>query len=143
MARITAKNVDRDRLRKFLERIRELRAVAKDVKENEQAAQENALFLLRALDEAGKGVDLGDGSAAFAQQNAAPENWDLEKLVPYLREQGMLAAVQTTFIDPKKLESEIQQGNISRAEVRQFIIVGKQPAAFVRFGKPQEGSVKL
>ena len=85
----------------------------------------------------------GQESAAFVQQNGAPQFWDTENLVPWLQQNKTrwMACSSRTF-DPVKFESEIASGNIPAKTVAKFKKSGNPPKPFIRFGKPKKNSMR-
>lgn len=121
-----------------LERLKEAREDKKALEGEEHEFQEQALPLLAKEDPENKGVPVevyGDLYEAHIQQNRTPEHWDMEKLVPWLKENGHWGYVMTEVLDQAKLEAEIRAGNISRRVIRKFLVKGNPPRPFIRFDR--------
>lgn len=122
----------------LLERLKEFRLEKSAVEEDIENTQKEALPLLHKYDPEDEGVSVevwGQLFEAHYQQNRTPEHWDMEKLVPWLKKTGLWARVMTEVLDQAKLEAEIRAGNISRREVRKFLVKGNPPRPFIRFDR--------
>lgn len=108
-------------------------------------SQPEILAALTAADpeNVGVSVELANGStvAAYRVNPEAGETWNMEKLVPYLRKVGALRSVQTTYIDPAKVEAEIKVGNLSSEDLEKFRVKGKPAASYIRFGDATADSI--
>lgn len=131
-------------LRELLAQLKRNRTHVETLQGYISADQREALASLRAVDPENNGVVVtvdGETLCAYYQQNEPGETWDMERLVPYLRKTGMLRSVQTTFIDPQKIEAEIKVGNLAQDELARFRIKHTPPKPFVRFGKVTRNSI--
>lgn len=129
----------------LLERLKEYRLEKSAVEEDIENTQREALPLLLKYDPEDDGVTVeawGQRYEAHYQQNRTPESWDMEKLVPWLKANGHWPYVVTEILDQSKLEAEIRAGNISRREIRKFLIKGTPPRPFIRFD-PKRRSIKV
>lgn len=122
----------------LLERLKETREEKKAATEEEQEYQDQALPLLLKEDPEDLGVPVEVWGAIYEahyQQNRTPEYWDMEKMVPWLKENGHWPRVMTEVLDQAKLEAEIRAGNIPRRLVRKFKVKGNPPRPFIRFDR--------
>lgn len=129
-----------------LERLKELRLTEKWSKEDAQELQSSVLPMLLEDDPNDEGVFVeafGNKYVAHYQQNRTPEDWDLEKLVPWLIAQGHWQRVCTEILDQAKLESEIKAGRIPRRQIAKFIVKGNPPNPFVRFAEKKSRRVRV
>ena len=132
-------------LQLLLEKLKEYRLERDAIEGDIHETQNEALPLLRKEDPEDEGVTVvvwGDAYAAHIQQNRTPENWDMEKLVPWLKENGHWGYVMTEVLDQAKLEAEIRAGNISRKLIRRFLVKGTPPKPFIRFDRKKR-SIKI
>lgn len=121
-----------------LERLKEAREEKHAAESDAEEFQNQALPLLAKEDPENKGVPVevyGQLYEAHIQQNRTPEFWDMEKLVPWLKKNGHWAYVMTEVLDQAKLDAEIKAGNISRREIRKFMLKGTPPRPFIRFDR--------
>ena len=122
----------------LLERLKEYRLEKSAIEGDITETQREALPLLRKEDPEDQGVPVevwGDKYEAHVQQNRTPENWDMEELVPWLKENGHWPFVMTEILDQAKLEAEIRAGNIPRRLIRKFLVKGTPPQPFIRFDR--------
>lgn len=119
-----------------LEQLLRLREERKELVREEHTTQDRALPMIRKEDPGRDGVEITVDGIRFRakwQQNEAPEDWDLENLIPYLKKKGIWSRVSTEILDQAKLDAEIRAGNVSLRELRGFKLKGNRPAAFIRF----------
>lgn len=122
----------------LLERLKEYRLEKDAVEGDIHETQNEALPLLLKEDPEDLGVPVtvwGDLYEAHVQQNRAPEYWDMEKLVPWLKAHGHWDRVMTEVLDQAKLEAEIRAGNIPRRLIRKFQLKGNLPRPFIRYDR--------
>jgi hypothetical protein len=128
-------------LKHGLENLKRLRDDQKYIATEVHDQQEELLPLIRKEDPDREGVFVTvDGTMVRAkwQQNAAPEDWDLETLIPYLKKKGVWKRVSTEILDQAKLEAEIRAGNLSIRDLRKFKVKGTPPRPFIRLDEVNE-----
>jgi hypothetical protein len=128
-------------LKHGLENLKRLRDDEKFIRAEIHGVQNSTLPLIRKEDPEREGVFVTvDGTMVRAkwQQNPAPEDWDLETLIPYLKKKGVWAKVSTEILDQAKLEAEIRAGNLSIRDLRKFKVKGTPPRPFIRLDEVNE-----
>lgn len=85
----------------------------------------------------------GEELAAILSKPKPEMSWNLELLVPHLREIGKFDVVSTQVIDPHKLASEIAAGNIvfTPEQEAYFQYISKDVAASVKWVNPTPDSL--
>jgi len=123
-------------LKHGLENLKRLREEAKGIGEEITDVQNAMIPMIKKEDPEQEGVAITVDGGSFSarwQQNAAPESWDFETLIPYLKQIGMWNRVKTEILDQAKLEAEIRAGNLSIRDLRKFKLKGDRPRPYIRF----------
>lgn len=123
--------------------LNQLKMIADQKRGAEALYKEQASVVLTELAELdgenGPGVRFeyeGNEYAARVCQPDTPKIWDLENLIPWLKQNGYWDKVKTTVLDPNKLAAEISVGNISATDTEKFQLDAKKPTAYVKFINP-------
>lgn len=134
-------------LESLRDHLHQLKGIADQKKAAELHYKEHASVTreeLREIDgENGTGVRFeydGKECAAIVCQANTPKIWDLENLIPWLKENGHWDKVKSTVLDANKLAAEISVGNISATETEKFQMDGTKPTAYVKFVNPKPDS---
>jgi hypothetical protein len=75
----------------------------------------------------------GVTQAAKLVQADAGEYWDQALLIEWLKQNSKWNSVKTTVLDPERLKSEINSGNIDFDQVRQFLHKKDPNSPYVKF----------
>ena len=71
--------------------------------------------------------------AGVVKNTSESYDWDIPGLMSYLRRRGFWTQVSTRMLDFTKLNSEIAHGNISKTELKKFMIPKPKRDSYIRF----------